>query len=307
VAVSAVLARRFGVVTMAVPILVACVLSASFSANRLSRDSDGRTGERNILNAVHLIAARAGPLPGCIAYDLLIERAWHLSNDQFFLPTMQFHRFNSFGEQPCSDLVISGRGDLDLTYPGARLVSLESFSPTKLWVLPGARVGRLEAAGMLLPPSFPSQLPDAAFHAAIRVVGLGPGTDTLRYGGGRQILLAVTHSGSGSPWPTRFGFTSGKGWVRLAIVWVARSNSLVPVADTSLDLPRTVFPGETVDVGLHLMARDVNGVPLPPGDYFVRIGLVQEGFSFFSDKGQHTLDLAISVAPPPRPRHAGGR
>jgi hypothetical protein len=297
---SAILVRRVGMVAMAVPVVAICVLSASFSANRLSRDSDGRTIERSVLNAVHTIAARAGPLPHCIGYDLLIERVWHLSNDQFFLPTTKFRRFNSFGEQPCSDLVITGRPDLNLTYPGARLVSPENFSPTKLWVLPGVLLDRLRAAGMVLPPSFPSALPDGAFHAAIKVVGLGPGTDLLPYGGGRDLVLAVTHTGSASPWPSRYGFTSGDGWVRVAVVWVARSNSLVPVADSSVDIPRTVFPGDTVDVRLNLIARDVNGLPLPPGQYFVRIGLVQEGFSFFSDKGQHTLDLAVSVAPPLR-------
>jgi hypothetical protein len=295
--VVALLARRVGLLAVGVPVVAACVLSASFSANRLSRDSDGRTGQRVVLSAIHAISTRFGPLPHCIGYDLPVEHLWHVSNDQFFLPTTKFHRFNAFGEQPCSDVVISARTDLDLTYPGSGLVTLENFSQTKLWVLAGPLLDRLKAAGMVLPPSFPSILPDSAFKSSIKVVGLGPGTDTLPYGGARNLVLAVTNAGTGAPWPSRYGFDRGDGWVRIAVVWVTRSNPLVPVGSGSADLPRTIFPGDTVNARLHLVARDVNGAPLPPGDYFVRIGLVQEGFVFFVDKGDHTLDLQVSVGP----------
>jgi hypothetical protein len=296
-----VLYRRIGLVGAAVPVIALCALSASFSANRMARDSDGRASQRVVLTALHQVESRSGPLPPCVGYDLMIERVWHLANDQVFLPTTEFKRFNSFGEQPCSDVVISGRSDLDLTYVGARLVTFENFSPTKLWVLPGPRLDELSAAGLLLPARFPAVLPSGAFHSKISLVGVAPGPSVLPHGGGRDLVLAVMHDGTSpptSPWPSRYGFTEGDGWVRLAVVWVARSNPLAPLAEASADLPRTMFPGETLDVRIHLSARDVNGVPLPPGSYFVRIGLVQEGFSFFADKGVPTLDLAVDVAPP---------
>jgi hypothetical protein len=36
---------------------------------------------------------------------------------------------------------------------------------------------------------------------------------------------------------------------------------------------------------------------LPPGDYVVRIGLVQDGFSYFVDKGDQALGIPVTVGP----------
>lgn len=305
VTVIVLLARWHGVAAVAVPMVVLCFASASFSANRLSRDSDGRTSERIIVQTISAISARFGVKPGCIAYDLALEHDWNLANDQFFLPDVQFRRFDpSVRQSPCSDYVISERWDLDKQYPGARVVTPENFSVTKLWVMPGPLLTQLENVGMVLPAAFPSALPASACRSSIRVAAVGPGTAVLPYNGHRDVLLSVTNRGTGAPWPARSGFSSGDGWVRLAVVWVARSNPLVPVGESSADLPRTLFPGDTADVMLHLVPKALNGGPLPPGNYAVRVGLVQDGFTYFTDHGDQTLDLAVTIGRPPASRTA---
>jgi hypothetical protein len=56
-----------------------------------------------------------------------------------------------------------------------------------------------------------------------------------------------------------------------------------------------VFPGDTVDVTMRLTPTDFKGHPLAPGIYIVRVGLVQDGFAFFTDMGDETLDLRVTV------------
>jgi hypothetical protein len=296
VAILAVLARWRGVTTAAVPVVAVSLLAGAYNANKLSQESDGRTAERVVISALDMIHSRFGTHPSCIAYDIPMEHVWHLSNDQFFFPRVPFRRFDaSTRQRPCSDIVISGRFDLDTLYPGAGLVALENFSPTKLWVLPGPLLDRLKSAGDVLPPKFPSTLPASACHSTIHLIGVSRGAAVLPFDSTRDVILAVRHDGTGAPWPSRLGFVSGAGWVRLAAIWVARSDPLVPVAQQSVDLPGMVYPGQTVDVRLHLVPRDLNGRPLPPGSYVVRVGLVQDGYTYFTDKGDQTLDLALQV------------
>ncbi|HEX9506297.1 MAG TPA: hypothetical protein VGA62_09865, partial [Acidimicrobiia bacterium] len=146
----------------------------------------------------------------------------------------------------------------------------------------------------VLPAAFPSRLPAAAERSTIRIAHVGG--SLLRSGGARRVVVAVTHNGTSGPWPSRLSFVGGLGWVRLAVVWVPSSGSTAPVAQQSADLPGMVFPGETVDSIIALRAIGDDGRPLPPGEYLVRIGLVQDGFSFFADKGDQTLDVAVKVA-----------
>ena len=111
-----------------------------------------------------------------------------------------------------------------------------------------------------------------------------------------DLLLAVTNKGTGAPWASRLAFVGGSGWVRLTVSWLTRANPLTPVLREAAELPRTVFPGDTVDVRLRLTPTSSGGAVLPPGDYLVRIGLVQDGFSYFVDKGDQTLDVPVTVA-----------
>jgi len=287
-----ILVQLGGLPAATLPVVVACVLAASFSANRLSRDSDGRLAQRVLIRAVNLISSRYGPAPGCVAYDIPVEHEWHLANDQFFLPRTRFRRFSSAaGQTPCSELVISARWDLDAQYAGARLMTPENFSPTKLWVMPGPLQSRLDAAGALLPPRFPAPLPAAAYDSTIRLAGVSANAGVVPQNGSRDIVLSVTHGGGGAPWPSRWGFTSGSGWVRLEVIWVAKASPQVPLSESSVDLPRTLFPGDTVDLKLRLTPEALGGGRLPAGAYVVRVGLVQDGFTFFTDRGDHTLDL----------------
>lgn len=55
-------------------------------------------------------------------------------------------------------------------------------------------------------------------------------------------------------------------------------------------LPRDVHPGETVEVEVGVVA------PLDPGEYVVELDLVEEGVTWFKDRGSETRQVALTVA-----------
>jgi hypothetical protein len=60
------------------------------------------------------------------------------------------------------------------------------------------------------------------------------------------------------------------------------------------ELPRTVLPGEEVEVEIEVTPSTEDG-PLAPGEYVLRLGLVQEGYGWFEASGDPQVDLALEV------------
>lgn len=59
-------------------------------------------------------------------------------------------------------------------------------------------------------------------------------------------------------------------------------------------LPRTIFPGETIETTMLVITPD------RPGAAILRIALVQEGVSWFDDQApENAIERALTIAPPP--------
>jgi len=297
VAVLALAALRRPAAALAPLLVVAGLASAVYSASSMVTDSRSRADQRVVIHALGLVDRVAGR-PRCVAYDLSVGSEWTLANDQTFRPRTEFKPFDSQSRQtPCSDLVVSPRPDLDVSYPGARLMALENYEPTDLWVLPGTTQDRLAAAGLLLPVGFPAPLPAGAYAALVSVVGHVP--EEVTPGTQIDVRLAVTNRGRTAPWPSRRGFVSGDGWVSLAVAWAPAGAPVVPIptlmgSAARYQLDRELWPGETDDVAVALGVGP-SGHPLAPGTYRVTVALVQEGFSFFATRGDAPLEFTVTV------------
>jgi len=293
------LARWKALAAVAPFLLVAGLASGIYSTRALTRESVDRTQQRVILHALAIVERVAGR-PTCIGYDLPIENNWTTSTDQLYLPRTVFHRFDSLtGEAPCSELALSQSLDLAMVYPGARLMALENSNPVRLWVLPGHVQDALARAGDLLPAGFPTELPDSAYASEMLLVGPAP-VHGLAPGAATTISVRVSNVGTGSPWPSSGGFTSGSGWVSIATAWrpvgtPPGSFSHLLATGVRTEFSEPLWPGESEIQAIKLKAVSAAGVPLPPGRYDVTIGLVQEGLTFFAAHGDRPVVLVMEV------------
>src|SRR5439155_5647946 len=138
--------RPVAAVIVALLFLPSIVTSEQF----LVDGSRSRSGERVVAETIVGLRRHDGASERCIAYDDATYSIFHFWNYRYFVPDVEMTRFDSrTGGHPCSDLVISGRPDLFVALPGARLVTWEHDAPQGLWVLPGPLQDRLAAAKRL--------------------------------------------------------------------------------------------------------------------------------------------------------------
>ncbi|MCG8459035.1 MAG: hypothetical protein MI919_22390, partial [Holophagales bacterium] len=164
--------------------------------------------------------------------------------------------------------------------PGARLVAFETLPPhfppylQALWVRPGPYLDPLAEGGRLLPIGFPSALPEGALAGSI----FGPENGTLELAMGEGFGIRVKSAGS-TPWPHLPGLRRLDHRVVLHVRWWAESAE--PVAADAVDLPRMVFPGDTVYLEVPAPhtpgGSDAPGTwaPLGPGEYRVSLEIDQ--------------------------------
>ncbi len=233
----------------------------------------------------------------CLSYDLAAPSLWHFFNYQIFMPRYSFELFDSRNEQPaCSDLIITGRHDLETVFPGARLISLENVSKQGLWVLPGKLQIILDRAGFLYPRDFPGPLPESAYHSQLCFL-----TNTRKSiivttaEHPTEIAVYVKHKGKGSPWPSYYGLPSGKFSVRLGILWFAPGQTNRKLAEQWTELPHTMFPGDEINVNVTLNPVNDHGEHLDPKEYEVWIGLEQKGVAWFYQKEDSLVKLKVVV------------
>jgi len=90
-------------------------------------------------------------------------------------------------------------------------------------------------------------------------------------------------------WPSR-NRESSRFTISAADVWLRPdAHTLVNNLDGRTSLPRDLWPGESATVQLTIKAPD------KPGDYVLEIDLVQEGVTFFKDKGFTTWRAKVKV------------
>jgi hypothetical protein len=136
----------------------------------------------------------------------------------------------------------------------------------------------------LQPRSAP--LPDEGFRADIKPAGNVP---VFKSGAADKMTVLVKNISAAS-WPSvgaddgRFAMTVRSRWLRPDGTIVSTSNDPKPIF-YGLD------PGDVAGLTVPVVA------PASPGDYVLLIDVVQEGVSWFSDKGSRPLKLSVTVTP----------
>jgi hypothetical protein len=263
--------------------------------------STARANERVIAATVTKAVTHLGIPNDCIGYDSTTAIEFNYFSDRFLVTGRRFAWFDpTSGAQPCGPLVVSGRTDLATHFPGARRVTFENDVAQSLWVLPSPTQARLASAGWLLPDPTPGPLPDAARHAVLHAPGHEGTMTFVASGRTNTIDVRATHDGGGAPWPAEPGLKQEDFAVGLAARWYAPSllpataaDPGHPIATTTVELPATLLPGETVTFHLPLSARGANGTPLAPGRYKVRLAVFQQQTPAFTDPGL-TLDVTLT-------------
>jgi len=110
------------------------------------------------------------------------------------------------------------------------------------------------------------------------------------------VRVAVQNLGR-EPWPTLTDLQRETGSVRIGVLWFAPGALHTRLAEHRAELPYTVYPGDDVEIDVPLTPIGYNAKPLPAGSYEVWIGPVQEHITWFYDKGDEVLKLAVVVRP----------
>ncbi len=173
-------------------------------------------------------------------------------------------------EEPAAAL-----GTLDLPpTPASRLLSVETYSSTALWIDDPAVITHLDELGDLFPLGFQndqSLLPDAAIA---RVVVARAVQQPIDLSSTRSVTVNILHAGTSSPWVTGWSGTPVRLGTRL---WNESTGTVV--AETRADLFSNLTPGDSVDVEITLPTTEL----LNDSDLFaLEIGVVQEGVAWLS-------------------------
>jgi hypothetical protein len=164
------------------------------------------------------------------------------------------------GQEPGTPLVIASPGWAAGAAAGGRIVAVENGGSPALWAMPGPLLDELAAAGRVFASAPQAQIPPAAAIAHARVLDAPAEPIRLRPGAARDIRLEVHHAGTGSPW---LQAGAGPGGVGVLTGWYGTDGQALRASQTA-GLPRTLAPGETVDVDVALRASDLQGGPLAP-------------------------------------------
>lgn len=240
-----------------------------------------RARERVVVEALALLD-RDAAVPSCIGLDYPSWSFWHAHSYSFERPGQRFELFDSrTTAAPCSDLVVSANRALVSAYPGARVVAREKGDADRLWVLPGALGDRLAASGLVEPASWGVLAPEAARS---ELTWAGPAA---------ARTLRLTHRGAASPWLGRAELGHVEGAIRVGVRWIRAGSGVRPVGESRIDLPHALLPGATIELPLPVPPDDLS---LPPGDYHVAIGLLQEGVRWFHDTGDPLLEADVTIS-----------
>lgn len=235
--------------------------------------------------------------PERLLYDRRAFPSFHYYNYSYFLPGIALPRVDSGPElpaEPTADLLISSRPDPAQALPGARLVAMENVPSDfgryfqYLWVLPGELQSRLADRGWLFPAEFPDRVLCSAPRSALEVVSREPPAGVWTR---ERIRLRIENRGP-CPWPNADGLKRGLDSVRVGILWRPADAPAGAVAEDRVELPRTLLPGQSVEVDVPLAPPSRRSGLLPRQRWTVEIGLLQEGHAWFASWGDERLRLA---------------
>ena len=112
------------------------------------------------------------------------------------------------------------------------------------------------------------------------------------------VRLSVTNT-SDQIWPTSCEIGNSPGAVQLGILWFRKHSGDRRLSDRIAEgraaLPYGLAPGRSLTLTVILAPVKQDGEPLPPGEYEVWIGPVQEGVTWFFQEGDDVLTLPVRI------------
>ena len=112
------------------------------------------------------------------------------------------------------------------------------------------------------------------------------------------VRLSVTNT-SDQTWPTSCEVGNSPGAVQLGILWFRKHSGDRRLSDRIAEgraaLPYGLAPGRSLTLTAIIAPVKQDGDPLPPGEYEVWIGPVQEGVTWFFQEGDDVLTLPVRI------------
>jgi hypothetical protein len=126
---------------------------------------------------------------------------------------------------------------------------------------------------------------------------VGSGSDPLGVSVAKPSTFVLDVANTGSEfWPSVRELGGPAGAIQIALRWYRRASRDEIVGDNRWALAISMLPGDRTRVRVPLAPIALDGKPLPPGEYEVRIGLVREKVALFADNGDAVVSLPVMVA-----------
>lgn len=133
------------------------------------------------------------------------------------------------------------------------------------------------------------------FRSRIALVGSANAPLRVSVAHPSTFVLDVTNTGV-EFWPSVRELGGPAGAIQIALRWYRRGNGDEIVGDNRWALAISMLPGDRTRVRVPLAPIALDGSPLPPGEYEVRIGLVRETVALFADNGDAVVSLPVVLA-----------
>jgi hypothetical protein len=132
-------------------------------------------------------------------------------------------------------------------------------------------------------------LPDGGYKAQITF----PEPPTKLRTGQKETITVKIKNTSDVTWWQRGGETNdrpdNKFYIALGNRWLDKDGKPTTDVEGHNGIPKDLKPGEEADVALQITA------PKEPGEYTIELDMVQEGVSWFGDKGSPTTKAKVTV------------
>lgn len=139
------------------------------------------------------------------------------------------------------------------------------------------------------PGKTPGPLPPSGFRAQVT---LPEPPAKLRTGQVESLKVHVKNT-SDVIWWQRGGETNdrkdNKFYIAAASRWLDKDGKHTEELEGHNGIPRDLKPGDEADMTIHITA------PKEPGEYILETDMIQEGVTWFSDKGSSTVRTKVTV------------
>jgi hypothetical protein len=135
----------------------------------------------------------------------------------------------------------------------------------------------------------PGPLPDQGFKAEITL----PDAPSKLRAGQKEIITLKVRNASDVVWLQRGGETNDRPdnmfYIAAGNRWLDKDGKLTSETEGHNGIPKDLKPGEEVEMTLQITA------PKQPGEYILDLDMVQEGISWFGEKGSPTTKAKVTV------------